>query len=220
MKNLLIAAAITLSIAADTCDDPFPDEPPPPPGTYSHIAPVGCSQTAAVLGYRRVDGTVLGYRQLYSPDIFNSAKKYNGGTIDKWARSINETLNKDYFDLMISRITGQEDAVWWQLCAIGSVSWSKTLDVYNEIQRVAPGVPIYVSPLDVSKVSSPDCGLNVNRDQTVSYADRLVSEGKALPGPVLWPPYGPSEVVGDGCHPNAAGAARHAQLLHEFFAGG
>ncbi len=191
---------------------------------------VGCSNIRnAVQGYDQLGGT-----RFWVP--LDGNKTYHGGTVTRWgSNNLQNTYWTQFTNFYNQRPT---DTIWWGLCSFPPTQGGETDDSnYNsalriraELERRIPGVTVYVSAINdfvaphTCDVTGPDGPARMR-----ALADRLVAEGRALPGPVLRPLVSiyqtPSagattktnQTKKDGCHPNKANLKFQGQPVFDFF---
>lgn len=144
---------------------------------------------------------------------------FGGGTIGRWALEIGRA-DTQYWSGFERLLDEQPPAsIWWGLCTGKTGRGDRlevALDVLAEIERIAPGLPVFVSAqpgyaeghvCDISGEDGPET--------MAALVDRLVSEGHTLAGPRLGPLA--AEQTVDGCHANEAGKRLLGEQLVAFF---
>jgi hypothetical protein len=173
------------------------------------IAVSGCSQTRDWIG----DGVVPGYEDIVGEDLFSTASGYGGGTVSRWIMP--GSASTGYLAQFENNTDGTENFILAQLCVRnGQGSYADVLTLIDELKARVPGVPVYLMPLDVPTATCANSGY----EESISFMNQAVTDSIALQGPVLDPPYAPNETR-DGCHPNAAGAARMTATVQAWLAG-
>jgi hypothetical protein len=192
---------------------------------------IGCSNSRdAVDGYGAVGGA-----QIWHP----LGHPYGGGTVLAWGEGVGNPSSKYWkgFDEMRAANPGTQ-TIWWSMCThpweSDAENYSAALAIREELERRIPGTTVYVSALN-GYVPPHVCGLTGvdGPARMQALADRLVHEGRALPGPDVGdlisvyktPSVGATatnnETVEDGCHPNVErGEPKLGRTLLSFFDGG
>lgn len=183
---------------------------------------VGCSQTQnAVWGYHLIGG------KRFWPVIGS----YGGGSVAFWANGIGKSTDKRWTDFKLYLAKMPPSQIWVQWCTRDNESQAENETaaprVLNEIRRLAPGVPIYISAQNGYWLphACPISGLlGPLRMQLLTVTSR---SGLALPGPDIGdlhskyqtpsiPPL--DETDSDGCHANKTGATKVlGPSLKQFF---
>jgi len=212
------AIALTAGLALPGCDSgsDAPQSPTDPDGGGDLVAAVfgavGCSQTRDVVqGYHRVGA---GY--FWPAETFLD---YGGATIDQWSNPGNR-----HWDLFQNGVDSfGVDGVWFQVCVLERFDPNPTATdlmqaeaIVDEIRRRAPGVTIYVSPLNdyrgvICSTSGPE-----GPEVATAIADHLMMLGMAQAGPIVGP-LSRDTTVGDNCHANNAGKLLQGEQLAAFF---
>ncbi|MDQ2972981.1 MAG: hypothetical protein M3Q79_00660 [bacterium] len=200
------------------------DSPPPNPnvGFSAPIGFVGGSLTAnAVDGYKLVGGG-----KFWEPYGRNYGG-YGGGTLVKWSDAIASGNSSTYWKnfnsmLQVSSSRGPTKTVWFELLSHGNESdslvYNSALSVLAEIRVRIPGATIYVSgmngydPAGFCRGATAAVSAQMN-----AIADRLVSEGRALAGPLMANLTTSQVQNDDGCHANDAGKRILGSNLLNFF---
>lgn len=188
------------------------------------IGYVGCSNTEDIIkGYHAGGGT----------RFWPAIHEYSGGTVVAWAKAIGPRVGAYWVAFNDNLRLAPTKVVWFQFCVHPTDSeqanYDGALAVIAEVQRLIPGVTIYVSPIN-GYVAPHVCDLLGPEGPAVTQrlADRLASEGKALRGPDVGelmsldpePPSAGATSANnqtlDSCHPNKVGAAALASNLRAF----
>jgi hypothetical protein len=214
-----VLAAILL--AGPACDGGS-SSPTSPPATA--FGAVGGSLThLAIRGYNEIGGTA-GWPH-------GELVEYGGGVIDVWAAEIGGSGPKWPIFTSVLAAEPATDRIWWQIlvrrrpgsppATLSAADQQLVREVAAEIGRLAPGLPVFASPLPVF---GPGVGCEPvgETDERISrlMVDYAVSQGLAQRGPTLAPITvqnynGPQ----DPCHQGPVGRAEHGSELRAFFGG-
>lgn len=150
------------------------------------------------------------------PEFDLSAANLPGGELDQWDPA-NRKPKRDYWGMFEAQSPATAVGIWWQICirpgsSTGEAANAAALRVLAEIQARAPGVPVYVSPLN-----SYDPEMPAYVDYYLPTLDPVAAavDAGAFEGPALGP-LTPSLVVRDGRHPNRPGMTFLADQLGAF----
>jgi hypothetical protein len=195
----------------------YPYTGPGPAPTCSSTPPadgpigfVGCSfSNNAVEGYHLVGGQ----------RFWDTVPQYNGGSVSIWAEDL--TGRSRYWQGFDAMLTAHPDTsiIWWQVCNSPSDDETTLYEnarlVLAEIQRRVPGARVYVSGQHSYSGGHVCRGEPDGPARMQRLADRLVTEGLAVAGPVMGPLA--ESQTRDGCHANQQGMTVLGQQLLSFF---
>lgn len=180
-----------------------------PPST-GPIGFVGCSFT---------NNAVEGYHTVGGQRFWDTIPAYNGGSVSVWA--MNLIGNSRYWQGFNAALTANPGTsiIWWQVCNSPSedenMLYQNARVVLGEVQRRVPGARVYVSAQHSYSGGHVCRGEPDGPARMQRLADRLVSEGLAVAGPVMGPLA--ESQTRDGCHANQQGMTVLGQQLLSFF---
>lgn len=171
------------------------------------------------VGASFTNNAVAGYRTLGGQRFWETIPEYNGGSVSVWAGDLtNRSRYWRAFDDML-KTHPETETIWWQLCNSPSddeeTLYQNARLVLAEIQRRAPGAMIYASAQHSYSDGHVCRGEPDGPARMQRLAERLVSEGLVLAGPVMGPLA--ASQTRDGCHANLEGRRVLGQQLLAFF---
>jgi len=178
-------------------------------GASLSVGYVGCSNTA---------DAVAGYYMVQNQGLFWRPYQTGGGSLDRWA-----SVGSQYWSLFDQQVqrNGQPAKVWIEICELAShpLNYSVVQQVITILRSKTPTATFYISPLN-SYSPSGICSLTGPNGvaDAVRLADEAVTNGLALPGPILGP-LTPQNTQSDMCHPSTTGEQLLGSQLVSFFEG-
>lgn len=227
VRGRVVCAGVTAALAllaGTACDGGGGGGPTRPPASV--FGAVGGSLTRlAIEGYNELGGS-RGW-----PD--EELVEYGGGVIDLWAAQIGQPGRTwAIFESVLASEPGT-DQIWWHIlvhrrngpppAALSPADQQLVLEVAAEIERLAPGVPLFASPIpDYAPELAAACPQITETDERISalMVDFAVSRGLAERGPTLAPMTSANNNgPGDPCHQGPLGRQQHGRDLRAFFGG-
>lgn len=180
---------------------------------------IGCSNT--IRTFEEADA--LGVEDNYWPGRTTGERRhpYGGGVLDVWADPLSEEWEK--FNQYMSEYPNTTDVVW-QLCehfrnqtTASQEDIDNALEIAERVENDYPNVSLHVISLG-TPTTCRRAGANA-AEIGENLADFLSTQGPSnvVRGPIM-PILQPEHLLGDGCHPNAAGGQFHLAVLNNYFA--